>query len=308
MRGTNWIIAALLAFSPITAFAADSTSATVATSDGRHLHGIVSEDSGVVNVKTRGGTLTLQKSDIVSITPDPTPVVSRLALPKWEMVMATAQAAEWIMDLRQIPATVIDNGVMKNVPYLSYKSGDFEMNLYGDPESPACVEIGVYRSLLKSDQAKANCMSFIGSLMKSPQQQALLKSLKMEKDEKELDGLTYEVTAPTDPDAYGGWWISVYSTSLLDGARATDAELASISVRRADYQAAKAAATQRVAVAVASDTHPRQWTESDMRSSRPSAVGSTGGGSVYVSGYTRKDGTYVHSYTRNPPGGGRRGR
>jgi hypothetical protein len=35
------------------------------------------------------------------------------------------------------------------------------------------------------------------------------------------------------------------------------------------------------------------------------SASSFGGGSVYVHGYTRKDGTYVQSYNRSAPGGGR---
>lgn len=65
--------------------------------------------------------------------------------------------------LVQIPATVIDKGVLRNVPYKSYRAGDYEVNVYGDPDQPARVEIGVYRSLLTSQDAKHNCVDFLTS-------------------------------------------------------------------------------------------------------------------------------------------------
>jgi hypothetical protein len=44
--------------------------------------------------------------------------------------------------------------------------------------------------------------------------------------------LSFELTLPKDEDSYGGWWISVYSLSRLETARASDSEMRSISTSR----------------------------------------------------------------------------
>src|SRR5205085_823918 len=69
---------------------------------------------------------------------------------------------------QQIPATVIDVGILKHVPYLSYRVGnDRELNIYGDPASPACIEIGLYRSLKDAKREQVVCLSYLQSLFPS---------------------------------------------------------------------------------------------------------------------------------------------
>lgn len=212
----------------------------------------------------------------------------------------------WATNLKQIPATVIDVGNLRFVPYVSYRCGeDYEVNVYGDPEAPSGVEIGVYRSLLSSEQAKDNCLTFIRSVLGDSVDAAIVGVLDRQQDLVTRKGLTIEITPPTGEDAYGGWWISVYDVSALDAARASKTELADITVPKKSV--------------AASDTNqandPSVWTSSDIPYSRsnnpttqPSDVdtgsGGYNGGDVYVRGYYRKDGTYVHSYTRSSPGYG----
>lgn len=215
--------------------------------------------------------------------------------------------------LVQIPATVIDKGVLRNVPYKSYRAGDYELNIYGDPDQPAGIEIGVYRDLLTDKKAKQNCVEFITSVLPASEDQKFLGSLNLAKDMVVHGDLTIEVTPPTDEDAYGGWWVSAYRLGVLDQARASEVELAQISVPRKEVQANPA--------------NTSEWAMADLKLARPSAPlpqppvqyepapqppvqyqpvpvdphyapSKSSGGSVYVRGYTRKDGTYVHSYTR----------
>src|SRR5207249_3122550 len=70
-----------------------------------------------------------------------------------------------IVALEQIPATVIDKGILKNVPYLSHRSGDYEFNVYGDPEAPSGIEIGIYNQLLADPSAKERCVNLMVALL-----------------------------------------------------------------------------------------------------------------------------------------------
>jgi hypothetical protein len=69
-------------------------------------------------------------------------------LPSWRVMVNDIRNNDAIKSLRQIPATLIDNGYLKNVPYLSFRINDYiEMNVYGNPDDPAAIEFGVYGKL-----------------------------------------------------------------------------------------------------------------------------------------------------------------
>src|SRR5262249_51369509 len=155
-----------------------------------------------------------------------------------------------------------------------------------DPEHPACLEVGIRNELLKSVDAKTSCLTFMQSLLSDAGDRSFLSSLKREKDLQKRDGLTFEITPETSEDAYGGWWVSVYDEKLLDSSRASDAELKAITLPTEEIKKAPQVAT------------PDDWGAGDLRYARP-AANPTGGGAVYVRGYTRKDGTYVQPHTRS---------
>ncbi len=86
--------------------------------------------------------------------PIPPPAETAWHLANEPYCLQVAASKSYLTNLVQIPSTVIDNGVFRNVPYKSYRAGDYEMNVYGDPVQPAGVEVGVYRNLLTSQNAK----------------------------------------------------------------------------------------------------------------------------------------------------------
>jgi hypothetical protein len=231
---------------------------------------------------------------------------------------------EWGKSLRYIPSTVIDKGVLKDIPYTSMRAGDFEINIYGDPGDPCGVEIGIHNDLLKSLAAKRNCIDYIQAVLGNQSDRPVVRSMNLEKDVTRRNGLTYEVTPETEADAYGGWWVSVYDEQMLENSRATAAELANITVQKDSIREAEKAEAEAKAKADANakveskstevakkteqaeetkkPTEEPRWTASDLNFSRPISGGaSSGSGSVYVRGYTRKDGTYVAPHTRSRP-------
>lgn len=145
----------------------------------------------------------------------------------------------------------------------------------------------------------------------------MLRSLRPGTDLKKAGRLTFEVTPPTAEDSYGGWWVSVYDEAELDSSRASPTELEDITVAKKDVAASEAgpaaggspnplvgAAPGQTPTGGASPTPgPGAWTADDLKAARP---GGGSGDRVYVHGYTRKDGTYVHPHTRSAPSGGRR--
>lgn len=241
--------------------------------------------------------------------------------PDWKRILLRLSTRPWAQNLKQIPATVIDKGILRNVPYVSFRCGeDYEVNIYGDLDNPAGFEIGVYRKLVSDDTAKDNCMRFVEALFPDSADKETVMKLKREKDSTTRDGLTFEVTAPTAEDAYFGWWVSIYDEKRLNFARASESELKQISVTKTPPTTEPAATQEtpgwsaeelelaRPAQAYQSRFNPAGGGYRPPRAATPSPTYNptsaynyspsiAGGGRVYVRGYTRKDGTYVQPHT-----------
>jgi hypothetical protein len=223
---------------------------TIHLKNGGALEGVVvKEGDGTVVVRLKYATVSIDRSEIETIqkkAAENPGAANALRLPRWDKCIEVVAARSWAGELRQIPATVIDKGILKNVPYMSHKSGNYEFNLYGDPDEPAGIEIGIYKDLLKSDAAKKECLEVIVTLLADAKDGAALRSLDLKTGKAQRDGLTFEVTPETAEDAYGGWWISVYSTKLLDEARASEEEMKKITVSEEELAKEEEAERERV--------------------------------------------------------------
>lgn len=217
-------------------FAFNAVADTILMANSRTLTGTVIQTNGDdVLILTKNAAFNFSKASIKGIKPDAgtTSLPDAGRLPDLQRAVSFLSKQAWATSLTPIPATVIDKGILRNVPYSSFRcGGDYELNIYGDLEHPAAIEIGVYRKLLDDDSAKANCAAFIASLLGESADKNVLQELDLKKDLKSRDGMTFEITPPTDEDSYNGWWISVYSEKQLNLARASDDELQQISVAK----------------------------------------------------------------------------
>lgn len=221
-------------------------------------------------------------------------------LPTRAKVRSVVAFKSWARDLRQIPSTVIDVGVLRDIPYTSYRSGGYEVNVYGDPAAPCCVEVGIHGDLLSKPEAKKDCLGLMNSLFEDPEDRKLLAALKLDVDKQERKGLTFEVTPPTAEDAYGGWWISVYDEPLLDASRATKEELKAISTTREDVKKAEAAKTENP-LPVDPETEGK-WSGGDLEKARKLKDVPEEKQKVYAPSYTRKNGKYVPDRSEDDTG------
>lgn len=279
----------------------------VILNNGQVINGnILEQDASGTLIQLDYGTFRYPKSVIKEAKREPTTSVeassSSQRIPNWSRIISALATNGWQHELKQIPATVIDNGVLKDVPYISFRcnSGGYEINIYGDLDRPSGVEIGAVNYLVNKDEAKSNCVNFICSVLSNVADKEAVHALHLERREvKQSNGMTFEITQPDEPDAYGGWWVSAYDEVSLAKARASAAELLAITQPRVEPKSQPVAASVQP-----TNTPPIYWTASDLSYSRPAASyssGGSGGGRVFVRAYTRKDGTYVHSYTRSSP-------
>ena len=303
------------------AFVRNVEADTVTLTSGNPIKGIVvQQDENYVVVLSDYTTVRLMRAMVTDVKIDEgnepkTPKSNSGGdqfFPDWRRIIAQVAKKAWSTELRQIPATVIDKGILKNIPYISFRcGGDYEINIYGDLDNPAGLEVGLYRSLLSQDYAKRNAIDLVASLLRNPSDAEFLRTIKHTESKEEHGGLILEITPPGAEDSYGGWWVSVYAPKLLEAARVSDSELASIT------------STNNARVAAVPPSDPDSWSQEELKLARstgqasvlPKQAGSTaspapqseqvptyeGGspsGRAYVRGYTRKDGTYVQAHTR----------
>jgi hypothetical protein len=236
---------------------------TVVFSTGRTLTGTVVRTNGDdVLLVMDYGAFNFSRASIKNIQTEQIEAAdlhntNRLA--SFKTLLLTLARQPWALDIRPIPATVIDKGMLRNVPYQSFRCGDdYEVNVYGGLDHPAGIEAGVYRKLVGDDSAKSNCVNFLAGLLGNSADRDIVSRLDMGKDLKNRDGITFEITPPSAEDAYMGWWVSVYSERELNLARASDEELKNISIPKAE-----------VAKQTSRSDDPSAWSAQDLRFARP---------------------------------------
>jgi hypothetical protein len=296
MKKTRLAVAAISSIIVVLLFDSPLKADVVILQSGSIITGkVLQQDDEGVLIQMDYGTFRYPPSMVKDVRKEAAePATNSLAaqrIPNWATIISKLATNGWAHELTQIPATVIDNGILQDVPYISFRcnSGGYEINIYGDLDNPAGIEIGAINYLVKNSEAKSNCVNFICSVLANDDDKKVVRALNWNpKDLKKTNGVTFEITLPAEPDSYGGWWISVYDESGLTNARASGADMLSITQPRIKPKA------QPISTMPAST-----WSERDISYSRPSASSpSGGGGDVYVRGYYRKNGSYVEPYYR----------
>lgn len=202
--------------------------------DGRIIRGLIIKNTrDAVLMQEKYGEHSYPKSEIVRIYDgedlgiEMTDIHRRGELPPWRVLANDLRTHDSIKSLIEIPATLIDNGVFKNVPYKSFRvNNNIEVNIYGDPENPAGLEIGIYGRHVNNKKLRRTLRSYIAGYLTTREEVAALYSIDLRGGERQAGSLTFEITPPNAPDAYGAWWISLYNKKQLDEARLSDEEYA----------------------------------------------------------------------------------
>ena len=211
---------------------------TIVMNDGKALHGlIIKNDAQKVILQQEKGEVEIPKSYIRRIDDQVdsgaffADIVDPGTLPPWRMIVQDLRTDDNIKSFRQIPATAVDNGHLKNIPYLSFRiNGRTELNVYGDPANPVCIEFGIYERGERITQFKKIVRAYLAGILSSRDEVAALYSLDEKGGKSQVGKFTFEVTPPTAPDAYGGWWLSIYDPKRLDGARVSDNQYAKVTL------------------------------------------------------------------------------
>ena len=287
---------------------------------------ILQQDANGVLLQTTSGTYRYPLASITDIKKETlsAPHVSNNGqiIPDWAQIVSLLATNSWAGGLKQVPATMIETGVWKNVPYVSFRcgSGGYEMNIFGDLNNPAAVQIGAMNYLHQTSMEKSNCVNFVCSVLASAVDRKLVRALNFDqKDSEQNAGMTIETILPGEWGSYGGWWVSVENGDALASAQASEAELLAITQPRTAAVATNVVEqagvvpvpetavpnTQPVTttgVVTSDETYGTAsgWTASELADARPGTPVSTApaaatGDKVYPRTYSRADGTYgVH--------------
>ncbi len=236
LRLASYCAAALVAAGPALRAADDSFKApdSILLKDGRTIHGLILKNTrDEILMQERFSEKIYPKSEIVRIRDEAdigleyTDIERKGDLPAWRVIANDLRTNDAIKSMVEIPATLIDNGEFKNVPYKSFRVNDFiELNIYGDPEDPAGLEFGVYGVRSHVPKLRKTLRSYLAGFLTSRAEVAALYGLDFNGGLKQVGCLTFEITPKSAPDAYGAWWISIYDKKRLDGLRLDDQEYA----------------------------------------------------------------------------------
>lgn len=224
---------------------------------------VLQQDSNGVLIQMEYGTFRYPLSLISDVKKEAAaaPHVSNNGqrIPDWAQIVTLLANNGWAQELKQVPATVINSGIWRNVPYISFRCafGGYEINIFGDLNNPAAIQVGAMNYLKQSADAKSNCVAFICSVLPSADDRKMVRALNLnQQDVQKKAGMTFATIQPDDPASFGGWWVSVYNESELASAQASETELMAITQPRAAAAQPVAATAQPAATATIAVAQP----------------------------------------------------
>ncbi len=237
---TRELLAAAASFLlPIAAWAAsDAFHApdSIVLKSGQTVRGMILKNSfDSVLMQEEFGEKAYPKNDIVRIRDASdlatafTDIARKGDLPSWRVIANDLRTHDNVRSMVQIPATAVDNGTFQNVPYLSFRVNDHvEMNVYGDPNDPAGIEFGLYGPRRTDRKLQHTLRAYLAGFLTSRDEVRALYALDFKGGSKKAGAVTFEITPPNAPDAYGAWWISLYNSNSLNEVRLSDSEYAKL--------------------------------------------------------------------------------
>jgi hypothetical protein len=233
------VLAILLPLTPFTAVAVlemGDEPDQVRLNDGTELRGLILQNTrDTVVLETANGEAHLPKEYIRRIDDAANgeaifmDIVGPDELPSWRSIVHDLRTHDSVRLFEQIPPTAIGNGLLRNVPYLSFRANHtWELNVYGDPEHPAAIEFGIYGKQRPDSRTMRIFRELIAGHLNDKGQVHALYGLGPDRREARAGKLGFRLILPRDQDAYGGTWIVVYRHDLIERARLPDKLYAAI--------------------------------------------------------------------------------
>jgi len=144
-------------------------------------------------------------------------------LPSWQAMVFDLRNTDEIDSMQQIPATRVKEGILRRIPYLSFRiNTQSEFNIYGDPNDPVAIEFGMYGRQRRSTKYHRMTREFLAGHLNKREEIAALYALSFKGDSKQVGNLVFTIVPPKYADSDGGWWLCVYNAKRIEAARVSE--------------------------------------------------------------------------------------
>lgn len=233
------ILAAFVFVLPLTSRAADDSFRapdSIVLKDGRTIRGLIIKNSvDSVLLQEEFVERSYPKSEIVRIRDEAdigvlfTDITRKGDLPSWRVMANDLRMHDEIKSVVEIPATTISIGEFRNVPYKSFRvNHDIELNIYGDPNDPCGVELGIYGGRKNNVKLQKVLRAYLAGFLTTREELKAIYGLDLKGGKAVAGDITFETAPPTAADAFGAWWISLYNVKDMDSIRLSDAKYAKL--------------------------------------------------------------------------------
>ncbi len=198
--------------------------------DGRTVRGLIVKNSASeVILQDRHAEIAYPKSEIARIIDVPdagtefTNMLGKGELPSWRVIVNDLRTHDNIKSFVEIPAVKVDVGVFRNIPYKSFRINEqLEFNIFGDPENPAGVEMGIFGRRVGDKRLQTMLRAYLAGFLTTRAEIAALYSVGLDEGIAKAGNFVAEVTPTTAEDAFGAWWISIYNEKRMEAVRLSD--------------------------------------------------------------------------------------
>lgn len=204
----------------------------VTLKDGTQLRGlIVRNTKDSVTLQQEYSERIIPKEDILRISDHPdilyTDAPKKGDLPAWRVIANDLRSHDQIKTLVEIPATAIDQGPFKNVPYKCFSvNKDLVLNIFGDPNDPAAIMIGIFGHRSGNQELRKTLRAYLAGFLTTRKEIGALYAVNLDGGIAEAGNMTFKIVPKDSPNSYGAWWIILCNEKDLADVRLDDAEYA----------------------------------------------------------------------------------
>jgi len=192
---------------------------------------IVSRSPNGITVRTENGEVSYPMDAIRRIQDESeddlsyTKALGPGELPPWRVIINDIRNYDEIVRFEEIPPVRLESGAFRNVPYKSFRGNRrLELNLYGDLQRPAGIEIGIYGPDSRDERLRRLARRFMATYMGSRGEVGALYDIPLTGGIAEVGPTVIRIQSPDEPDSHGAWWISIYNKRALERARVPPAQ------------------------------------------------------------------------------------
>lgn len=244
--------------------------------DGTVLEGLIILNTvDTVVLVNNGDEKRIPKSKIARIRDDDdgtaahTAIITPGQLPPWRVIANDLRTQDDIRSVVQIPPMRVEEGPFAYIPYKSYMvNHNLELNIYGHPDNPVAVEIGIYDLARGSREARSQVRTYMAGFLTSRAALNALYAIDLNGGKARAGKLTIEATPPDAPDAFGSWWLSFYREAELDRYRLSPEEYAAQTIEPAAFTKSRGRHRSKSPIDMILDQTNFLWSEGNKLPSR----------------------------------------